>query len=332
MNKVFKSIAIFSIVGGIFLIFQGYYNKRDSKEAEKYLQGHYTKNDFWVQINDSNSKQINRSAFPELINGTQDSAADKLKQKKDIIGRAYDNIYKHYIDASSSLERSLQNLLILFILGVILLYYKTFADKGIKIPGMDITIPEGLIYMVVSYGIVYTWMRVGLYSNEAIDSRLSLCTILNSSEIVSGFKTTYQFSSAPYLADSGFIDNFCSEFFQIFNGNPTGGNAKALTFFGLYGIYGCLFGFAMGTSLTSVYEFIRRNKLKSVFFYFLEIFTFLMFALSSLATLKKFPFTQCFVGWYWLWAGIFLVKWCIVIKVKQTKELISKLQVGEPNS
>lgn len=224
----------------------------------------------------------------------------------------FDIKYAYYQEQVANLKSIQFNILILIVAGLLIIVFKT---RNIKIPWFDTEVPNGLLYLLLFLGGIYTWVNFGLTLNTVVDTRLALHNIVLELERTSSNTVTYVYSLEHVLSDSNFIDNFCIHYFEIFENNGWDGSKKglveALTYFGLYGIYAYILGLFVATTLVSTTEYIRIKNINKGVARLMMTFGFIMLLLSSVVFLVKMPFIGVWVGAIWLWAtiGIGVWKW-----------------------
>lgn len=235
-----------------------------------------------------------------------DSLKDNSELKK--IDWLYSQRLSNYEKNISSLNSTLEGVIVLGVLGLLVLFYR---PDGIPVPFISLTIPQNLIYLFVIFGSVYLWSHLGLLTNAAIDSRLVLHVMTERIENFSDAHINYLFSNSHVLVDSGFIDNWTSFFYDIFHRNTNKGDSSTyiLGIFGLYGVYGTFFGLFYAVSFGTAIDFIKRKSQGRGLAYVIFGFALLVFVIANIAWGTKFAHTLTFAGWYWFVAGVCLILW-----------------------
>jgi hypothetical protein len=291
--------AVFNIAAIIFLVCGvvsfSYCSIFQHKAGVAYAVKNYNQQ-FWTKVPDRKSDPANDS----VIN----------VQKKILLKENFKSLKDHYSDVSKDLNVSIQNLIAILTVGLLLLFFENIIPKnGISVPLISVTIPVKLIYFIVIFGMLYLWVHIGLLTNDANDCRLSLVTLINNIETVGGDKVAYKYSLGNVLGDSGMIDNMCAYYYKIFEDKSI--TTNLLSAFGLFGIYGSLFGLSMGVCLATVFEFVKREKINTGSYLVLFFFAVLLYGLSTIVVCTKFPHMTAWLGWWWIVCGSFMLFWTV---------------------
>ena len=231
-----------------------------------------------------------------------------------------ENRFENYQQNIENLHAVLADIVLVVVLGMLLILFK---PNGIKLSFISLNVPEGLLYLVVVFGGIYVWQRFGLELNAAIDSRLSLKFSIQDFFEHDFFRQLGdQHEPRHLLIDNAIIDNWMGVYFSENNIDEA---QFAWMKLGLFGLYGTLSGLLYAVIFVSTIELGYRKKTLSKFSALLIIFSIGFFALANYAWLKEHPYSNKFLGYYWLASAacIFLWKW---IGIKYSDVLSAKFK------
>lgn len=222
---------------------------------------------------------------------------------------------KHYTETLKSLKSTINNLAILVLLGLMLLYFK---PSDIKLFGINI--PNLALYIILPVCILYYWLLFGFSLFSAIASRESLYHI--SINIENTFFDNGKSSVNPIhsqkngLQDISIIDAWSNVFLGFYEQDYNKAAEKEVRFnyeypavtIGLFVIFGGLQALAMGTALLLIIyykkRFAKESKRKIILFEFV-IFTY--FILSHFTFYEKMPYSTLYLASIWLFSSIFFL-------------------------
>ncbi len=294
------------LIGVCFCVSICFFYMGLTSDSQDYLKKH---EQFYIAI-DNLDPPLNKSNFSDEAYLNYQSDLDSLNSNAQLnnLRWLYGQRISNYEKNLSSLNSTLQSIIILGVLGLLTLFYR---PEGIPVPFISLQIPQNMIYIFVIVGGVYLWSHLGLLMNAAIDSRLTLHVMTEYLENFSDYHTNYLYSNTHVLVDSGFLDNWCSFFYDIFHRNPVKSDTATywLGIVGLYGVYGILFGVFYAVVFAVAIDFLKRKKTGKGLKYVLLVFTVLLLILDNVAWAYKFSHTMTFGGWYWCVAGLGLIIW-----------------------
>jgi hypothetical protein len=137
----------------------------------------------------------------------------------------YNQRFEHYKDNLKRLKVIYFDSLVLVLLGLLLNFYK---PRGIQVSFIDLRIPEGLLYLIIVLGLLYTWANFGLEFNSSIDSRMALKELAFHQNGLKELNLSYEQMPNHLLVDNAIVDNWMSSFFNEFEGASDSSGNKAL--------------------------------------------------------------------------------------------------------
>ena len=283
MNKI--SIVVGTIMATTWLLI-GLLNNYPEKNPKYYLADNYGK----IYVGSKLKSEI-AGKTPEY-------------NQKNLLKDLHNNRTNEYFKNSDKLSSLIQLLAAMTIIGLLILFYN---PKSLELPIISINIPDTLLYISVSIGLVYLWLQFGLRLNSGVDSRLALHRMTGLIEHDDGLRVAYNYSNINIYVDNSAIDTWCNYYYNIFGDGDPNPFHKILGFFGLYGIYGVFIGFIHSTSLALISEFYGKKKHGLI--YILYFFALLMFIVSGSGFIIKFIHGAYFISWVWIVVVLTLFLW-----------------------
>ncbi len=176
--------------------------------------------------------------------------------RKAIIDSFFASRLSDYLQDQEKLSDFLSTLSILMMFGLLLLYYN---PAEVNLPFLSTPLPHNLVCLVIVGGLIYYWVNFALLMMAAIDSRMVLEFAIDSME--ASFKTpiNHYYSQSRILLDQGFIDPWCTYYYDIFkSGFDHGKHLKNSRFF-LFFIYVPFLGSVVGTSIAVALNLFKRK-------------------------------------------------------------------------
>lgn len=222
----------------------------------------------------------------------------------------FDRRYEYYLGLQTKLDTIQFRMIVLTIIALLLLIFKT--DK-LDLPVLSISVPSGVVYLLVFFAGMYLWANLGLTLNACNNSRLSLHAILKTLESEQRIRVHYYHSLEHTLSDASLLDNWFSYYFDIFKRLPLtkdGKNAnKILGWVGLFVIYGYFFGLYLASILISTYEYYKRKSINKFVAILMFSTLIIFFSVSTMAFSIKMPYSNHWMMTIWIFAAIGILTW-----------------------
>lgn len=267
--------------------------------AECYQESTYGR--LFVETSDPHLPVIHRlrETNQYQINDSNLNIAGKLSWK--II---YNHRYEHYQNTNKSMSNILQLMAALMLIGLLILFYR---PKYLKIPILNIEMPRSLMYLSASIGLVYLWLQFGLTLNAGIDSRLALHFMTLLRENIGDFEVAYVFSDTNTLLDRGVVDAWCTYYYDVMAKGLNGESHAILSFFGLFVIYGTLWGVIHATCFILLITYYEIKKAWIILL--LLIIAVALFFISDYSFFDEFKHATLLLSWTWGIASTCLILW-----------------------
>lgn len=222
----------------------------------------------------------------------------------------FDERLKHYRSTLSDFRTIQIGMLTLVIISLLIII---FRPEKIEVPLISISIPSGIVYLIIYFGGIYLWANFGLTFDTLVNHRLSLHHLAIALDINLGNGADYAYSFRHVLIDNSLIDNWFSVYFNIFseasNGKTTDLLFRALGWIGLVGVYALLFGLYICCVVTSTVEFFEEKRIHKGVFYTMLIFLVFFFYVSTGALYMKMPYSTIWISIIFLFASIGIGTW-----------------------
>ncbi|ASS49264.1 MAG: hypothetical protein A3D31_03940 [Candidatus Fluviicola riflensis] len=133
-------------------------------------------------------------------------------------------------------------------------------------------------------------------------------TMTDDLEHIGGYQVEYYYSNARNLVDHGFIDTWCTYYYDVFSDGINVGSHEKVSFLVLFGFYGVFFGLTFATCLNLIvtYSKANYNKTLSLFLLFTAVVTILTWSFGLIAW---YHHAALLMTWIWLVALIAVFIW-----------------------
>ena len=245
-----------------------------------------------------------------------DSQPDTLKLKdsydafdgetpESFVKELYAKRYADYLKNNNKMSGLIQLLAALVALGILLLIYQ---PSSLEVPGIKISVPDTLLYIFISIGLVYVWLQFGLTLNSGIDSRLTLQSLNSLLESFNEFSITYEYSDNNTLVDKGVLDTWFSFYHDAFAGGSNDIAHQVLGCLGMFLIYGTFWGLAHAICFILI-STLHEKKKGGAATIVLYTIAFLLFALADISFIWEFRYALLLMAWNWGVVVITMFMW-----------------------
>lgn len=258
------------------------------------------------------AKEFISKRYGTFLASPAGQASIKVAPSKDdeagkLISQIYSSREEAYHSTSEKLSNVLFSLVVLTVVGIFILFFK---PELLEIPVIKLALPDKLFFIIIPIVIVYFWIRLGLLMNASIDSRLVLESMTDTIETIGPHRVSYYHSNSRTLVDQGFVDTWCTYYYDVFDGGANKDrhfeNARIV----LFGFFGTFWGLTLATCfclVTTFYE-IHRNALLSIL---LISFSGFMLAGWTINMIAWYPHFAGLAVWTWGVALIAVLLWNI---------------------
>ncbi len=232
----------------------------------------------------------------------KDPSYDDPAKREAIIKDFFDTRLADYQEDRAKLSVFLKTLSVLVIFGWLLLYYD---PQEVTLPFLSTAIPQKLVALVIVLAMAYFWVNFGLLMMSTIDSRMVLEFAVDHMEASLNSPINHYYSKSRVLLDQGFIDPWCTYYYDVFKSGFDQAKHHKQGMFFLFMIYAPLLGLVVGVAVTVALNLlVQRPNLLTLAL--LAIVCFIISASSA-----------GMVGWYehsaFFYAGVWLVAICFMI-------------------
>lgn len=228
----------------------------------------------------------------------------KSEEVEALMSTLYENRQSTYQTNKSDLKTVLIWLFFGLLLAARIIFTKPLE---IDIPIVNFKIPISLFYVFMPVVFIYLWVQFGLHLTAAIDSRMVLEQLTDQIEVVDGKAVSYYFSNARTFVDQGYVDFWCTYFYNVFKGGVNNEIHNRVAFSGLFIIYGSIMGVIHAVCLLLT-VFNQNSKLRVL----LNVLVLGTLTFCSYLLVTWYQHAAFLIAWIWGVALICLVVWYVM--------------------